>query len=317
MENSVHNAQPVLPGSEPPRDSEIEQVRIELQALDPDGRRFAAAIRRTFDMLLDGRNTGRFRWEQLFKTEKTHCGTLVEINLQREFGFDGGQSMDYSVTGIDVDCKYSQAMWHWTIPPEAIGHICLLVWADDQAGIWSAGLARITDDILNQGRNRDGKSTIRAAKRGRITWLHRDATLPENVLLRLPQSDIDAIFGQSSGQARVNELFRRAQGRIISRATIATVAQQEDYMKRVRGNGGARTHLRPEGIIVLGQYSSDAQLAGALGVPVPGRGDSISVRLARVDLSFPDVPVVEINGAQWRVARPEDPVQPAPTLPKR
>ena len=38
------------------------------------------------------------------------------------------------------------------------------------------------------------------------------------------------------------------QRRIIRRAELATVAQQDDFMKRARGNGGARTTLRPEGI---------------------------------------------------------------------
>ena len=47
----------------------------------------AKVLRRTYDMLLDGQHTGRYRWDQLLKTEKTHFGTLVEINLQRAFGF--------------------------------------------------------------------------------------------------------------------------------------------------------------------------------------------------------------------------------------
>jgi Restriction endonuclease NaeI len=56
-------------------------VAAYLLAEDPRGRRFAAALRRTIDMLLDGQHTGRYRWEELHKTEKTHAGTLVEINL--------------------------------------------------------------------------------------------------------------------------------------------------------------------------------------------------------------------------------------------
>ncbi len=48
-------------------------------------------------MLLDGQHTGRYRWDQLHKTEKTHFGTLVEINLQRAFGFDDGMTMDFAI----------------------------------------------------------------------------------------------------------------------------------------------------------------------------------------------------------------------------
>ena len=47
---------------------------------DPRGERTAAVFRATYDQLYDGQHTGRFRWSQLYKTEKTHFGTLLEIN---------------------------------------------------------------------------------------------------------------------------------------------------------------------------------------------------------------------------------------------
>src|SRR5262245_51917009 len=110
---------------------ELESVAATLHVQDPDGSRFSKAFRRTIDMLLDGQNTGRFRWEQLYKTEKTHAGTLIEINLHREFHFGNGDKMDYKIDGIDVDCKFSQDFGRWMIPPEAVGHICLLTWCSD------------------------------------------------------------------------------------------------------------------------------------------------------------------------------------------
>src|ERR1022692_627795 len=33
-------------------------------------------------------------------------GTLVEINLHRQFGFEDGDVTDYRIAGIEVDCKY-------------------------------------------------------------------------------------------------------------------------------------------------------------------------------------------------------------------
>ena len=95
---------------------------------------------------------------------------------------------------------------------------------------------------------------------------------------------------------------------------VATVAQQDDYMKRVRGNGGARTSLRSEGIIVLGQFSSHVEIAKHLGVPEPGRGESVSVQLTPA--RAPGVGVAKINGAFWRVIKPGDPVVSAPILSK-
>lgn len=296
-------------------DSEMEAVLARLMSIDQVGARMARAIRRTFDMLLDGQHTGRFRWEQLHKTEKTHCGTLIEINLQREFDFADGALLDYSINGTEVDCKYSQKLAEWMIPPEAVGEILLGLWANDKAAHWSAGLVRASEEHLNPGANRDAKRTLSKQGRMAIHWLFRNAPLQENVLLRIPSEDIDAIFRSTSGQKRVNELFRRVQGRPISRTVIATVAMQEDYMKRVRGNGGARSTLRPEGIVIFGQYRNHVQAAVALGLPAPGPGEFVSARLARRRADHGIAPYVELDGEQWVVADGGDPVEPAPPLP--
>lgn len=298
-------------------DPELDAVAAAILAADPDGTRFARAFRRTIDMLLDGQNTGRFRWEQLYKTEKTHAGTLIEINLQREFHFDNGDRMDYRIGGADVDCKFSQTFGGWMIPPEALDHLCLLTWCNDNDGQWSVGLVRIAEHRLRDGKNRDGKRTMTQAGSKTARWLYRNAPLPENVLLQLSPDDIKAIFASSSGQKRVNELFRRALGRRVGRSVVATVAQQFDYMKRVRADGGARTALQPEGILILGQYSFDQAVAAALGVAVPQDGESVSVRVAAWKPDDGDVPRAEIDGALWRVAQPDDPPGLAPKLPER
>ena len=103
-----------------------------------------------------------------------------------------------------------------------------------------------------------------------MRWLHARAPLQENALIRLPERDVAAIFAPSSGQQRANELFRRAQRMRVSRTVVATVAMQDDYMKRVRGGGGARDQLRAEGIVIFGDYAGDQVLASALGLPRPG-----------------------------------------------
>ena len=296
-------------------DSRLEAVAAELLHLDPDGARTARALRKTFDMLLDGTNTGRFRWDQLHKTEKTHCGTLVEINLQRDFGFADGSAMDYSICGTDVDCKYSQDLGKWMIPPEAMGHLCLGLWANDQQGKWSSGLFRVAEDMLTAD-NRDKKRSLTATARdSQVHWLFRDAPLPENVLLRLPQADIDAIFASKHGTKRTDELFRRTQGKIVSRNVVATVAMQDDPLKRVRYNGGSRTALRPEGIVIFGQYSVHGQLAQQLGLPVPGPGEFVSARLSAAQPKHSG-PRIRLDGSDWVLAGPNDPYETAPMLPK-
>jgi hypothetical protein len=224
------------------RDRAIHAVATEVLTLDPTGSRTAAVLRNTFDQLYDGQRTGRYRWDQLSKVESEGCGPLVEINLQREFKFLDGTALDYAIAEVDVDCKYSQRIGGWMIPPEARDHLCLLLSAEDTAApTWSMGLVRASANHLNLGANRDAKATLNGAGRRAITWIQQNAPLPANVLLKLNAATVDRIFAQPSGQKRINELFRSALGTVIGRAAVATVAQQDDYMKRVRANGGAAT----------------------------------------------------------------------------
>ena len=295
-------------------DPELEAVAAAFKKLDPDGSRTAQVLRDTFDQLYNGQLTGRFCWEQLHKTEKTHCGTLVEINLHREFGFEDGSEMDYRIAGVEVDCKYSQTLNAWMIPPEARNHLCLVVWALDSASpSWSMGLVRATPENLNTGGNRDAKATLNDAGRKATVWLFKDAPLPPNVLLQIDRKIVDRIMAHGSGQARINDLFRSSLCRIVGRAAVATVAKEVDYMKRVRANGGARSALQPEGILVLGQFKSHAAIARALGTPVPGYGDTVSVRVTPA--TGPGYGVAQIAERFWRVAQPNDPVVNAPDLP--
>jgi hypothetical protein len=293
-------------------DEELDAVAAEIRQLDPTGERTARVLRDTLDQLYDGQRTGRYSWHQLHKTEKTHCGTLVEINLHREFEFGDGELLDYRIADIDVDCKYSQGKT-WTIPPEAVDHICLLVTANDERSRWSMGLLRIKEERLNLGRNRDRKATLNQEGRDSITWLFDDAELPPNILLQLPRETVDKIMSHKSGQQRVNELFRSALGMRVGRGVVATVAQQADYMKRVRGNGGARTSLQPEGIIILGQFSSHKAIARDLGLPIPEHGESVSVRVTPAEDGAQNT--ADIAGVCYRLAGESDQITPAPLLP--
>ncbi|MEU7138213.1 NaeI family type II restriction endonuclease [Nocardia sp. NPDC046473] len=299
-------------------DEELDAVQLELYRLDPTGARVARVLRDTLDQLYDGQRTGRWNFSQLFKTEKTHMGTLVEINLQREFEFEDGEATDYRIAGIEVDCKYSMRYGGWTLPPEVVDHIALLITADDDHATWNAGLVRVKESYLNLGRNRDAKTTLSLKGRAKVRELWPDVRfLAPNIYIQLDGVTRDRIFsaksrvGNRHGQARTNELFRSVHGRIIRRAEIATVAQQDDFMKRVRTNGGSRTVLQHDGIIILGHQ--EREVAAKLGLPVPSKGEFVAARVtpARIDR---DDPVAEIGGVKWSVARPGDPKVPAPVI---
>ena len=301
-------------------DPDLEKVEAELYRLDPAGDHVARVLRDTLDQLYDGQHTGRWNYGQLHKTEKTHMGTLVEINLHRQFGFADGDATDYRVAGVEVDCKYSMSYGGWELPPEVIDHICLVITASDADSSWSAGLIRVRASYLRPVPNRDAKRQLRSAGRAHIRTLWpAHGRLAENLFLHLDAEVRDRIFsarglrGLQHGQAKTNELFRQVQKRVIRRAELATVAQQDDFMKRARGNGGARSHLRSEGILVLGHQDYDPLVARDLGLPVPRKGEFISARVVPATGGRGD-PVAMIGGAGWALARPGDPVVPAPEI---
>lgn len=307
----------VTPSTSSPRpptepDTELETLLDELRSLDPTGHRFASILRDVWDQQLDGAHTGRYRWDQLLKTEKSFMETLVRRSVLREFRFSSGESLEFQLDGIEFDCKYSLRAGRWVLPREAVGKLCMLIWADDSQTRWGAGIVRVHEHYLSPGLNRDGKSSLNQEGRAAVKWLHRDASLPENVLLRLPEEEVTAIFARRSGQARVEELFRRAQRRLISMACVATVAMQANAAKRIRA---ARSQLRAEGLIVLGSNARDQRIAHELGLPVPETREWISARISPQDATYDETPFIELGQRRWTLAEPGDTVSPVPELP--
>lgn len=307
----VQSVQPGEMKADLPGDGSLDQVAEELIRLDPTGERVASVIRTTYDQVYDGRRTGRFRWSHLAKVEKTYFGSLIEINLQREFGFNDGERLDFSIAGVEVDCKWSQRDGAWMIPPEAVDQICMLVHASDETSRWKLGLAHCGRTNLRSSANRDAKTTLSLEGRETIRWIWEER-FRENILLRMTPEVETAVMSPRSGTERLNALFLAFPHHVIPRSVIETVARQSDALKRVRYNGGSRSALRPHGFVILGGDSkAHRNIAIALGLPTPGRGEFVAARLA------PTAHGVGIGDRCWRLATDTDPVVDAPILPNR
>ncbi len=212
------------------------------------------AIRKSFDEVIDGPRTGRFRIEQLEKTEKTYIGTKVEIVLRVELGLERGQILDNLICGHEVDTKFSLSQG-WMIPREAVGQICMLVAGNDNAGTFVTGLLRMTEDVLTFGSNQDGKRSVSAKGRKSILWIADNLPMPENFLLNLPTDIRTCIMSQHNGMQRVRALFQSVTGKIIPRIAIEQVAQQKDPLRRARQT---KASLLGAGFLVLcATYESD------------------------------------------------------------
>ncbi|GAA2912816.1 hypothetical protein Acy02nite_48560 [Actinoplanes cyaneus] len=286
-------------------DEALSQVAAHLLLLDPHGSLTGHVLRDTFDQIYDGQRTGRYSIDRLAKTERTHFGSLVEINLQRRFQYDDGDDLDFGIAGHDVDAKYSMTFGRWMIPVEAQGKLCMLIHADDYRSRWSLGVIRADLNILTKP-NRDQKRNIKSAFLERGKWLFRDAPLPVNTLLSLPEADRLAIEAQPPGKHRVAELMRRAEGRVVNRASIEATAQQRDSMKRVRANGGALDLLTSEGFLLLSGTRLAAQrIAYELGLPHPPPGGFVPVKVAAASLGCTE-PTATVRGVVIKRWRPGD-----------
>ncbi|MGO9319064.1 MAG: NaeI family type II restriction endonuclease [Terracidiphilus sp.] len=231
-------------------------------------------LRKAIDEVIDSARTNRFTLDEIEKTEKTYLGTKVEILLRNWLGFPQGEILDLSIDGIETDIKNTMRST-WMIPSEAMGHPCILVKTDEQSARFSIGIIMIRDDVLSTGKNKDGKSSISLAGRDKIHWILQDELYPENFWQNLSQDLRIKITSPNSGTKRLDALFRYVQKRPISRTLLLGLGQQDDAMKRLRKNGGARDSLARDGIALLsGNY--DSALIEALKLPRCEKGEFIS-----------------------------------------
>ena len=234
-------------------------------------------IRTALDEVIDMPRSGRFSLDQLEKTEKTYVGTKVEILFRHEFGFPKGVKLDLLISGIEVDVK-NTVRSNWTIPREAVGEICILLRSDDNKSRFSAGLLRCSLENLNAGQNQDKKRTIGERGRERILWLIKDGDLPVNFFLQM-DSEIRSYIFEAVGTERIARLFLKNIGIPIKREIIKMAAQQEDYMKRVRGNGGARDIVEALGFEILyGYFTDQKERAASLGFEDLGKNEFICLK---------------------------------------
>ncbi|MFK7940958.1 MAG: NaeI family type II restriction endonuclease [Roseovarius sp.] len=241
------------------------------------GAKVAQMLRGCIDDVIMTPKTGRRSYDELEKTEKTYIGTRVEIELRSMLRLPKGR-LDTVICGQDVDIKHTMGST-WMIPTEAVGVPCILMAADETRARCYLGLIVARPACLSVSQNKDAKKSISAEGFQHILWLLVDHPYPRNFWSTVPEDAVDRVFAGASGNARVMQLLREVQGRVIARDVIEAVAQQKDFMRRLRadGGGGARDKLAAEGIWLLnGHY--DSALIAALGLPACGASEFIAHR---------------------------------------
>jgi Restriction endonuclease NaeI len=223
-------------------------------------------FRSAIDEVIDTARTGRFFFKDLEKTEKTYLGTKFEILLRDWLQVPRGILLDLMIGEREVDVKSTTGGGSgWMIPPEALDQFCILLRVNESLAKCAVGIARARPAYMRSGENRDQKTSFSAAGTRNIWWLVSDFAYTPNFWSCINDELRIRIMKSGKGTKRLAMLFEHCIGMPVSRVQVAAIAAQDDFMKRLRKNGGARDILAPKGIAIL--YSeTDRDLMLQLGL---------------------------------------------------
>ncbi|MBY5399909.1 hypothetical protein HFN01_34540 [Rhizobium leguminosarum] len=237
-----------------------------------------ALLRQAFDEVIDAPRTNRFTFAEIEKTEKTYLGTKVEILFRNYLGVPKGSILDMSIDGTEIDIKNTTGR-DWMLPREVVGRPAVLIRSNEKTAKCDLGLVVCHRDYMRSSTNQDGKGQLRADQHANIWWILRNHPYPRNFWEVLSLRERNEIIAAGGGTNRIAALFEKIQRQPISRHQVQALAQQSDYMKRIRRNGGARDILAPKGVAIL-WGSKDRELIDLLNLGPVTPEEFISVRPA-------------------------------------
>ncbi len=236
-------------------------------------------IRDAIDFVIDPVRTARTQVKDLDNVEKTFIGLKIEHYFRDLLDVPKGLR-DLVIEGLDVDVKNTVGTT-WMIPPETYktGDPCLLIATAEEDGLCWLGLLLAKTAYLNAP-NRDQKCSVSSAGFEHILWIVKGQRFPTSRWEGINMGRFRELRKLKGGSRRAAAFFRENLRRPVHRAIVqALLFDQDDYMKRLRGNGGARDELRGDGIVLLSGAYDAAQIAG-MGLRTIGRDEFIAVRIA-------------------------------------
>lgn len=240
-------------------------------------------MKEAVDFVLDPVCTGRTKMEELDKVEKTFIGLKIEHYLRDWLGVPKGLKRDLHIDGVEVDIKNTIGTT-WMIPPETYRteEPCLLIASAKFDGrCWLGIVVARNAYLTGEDGNRDKKRQISSEGRRHVMWLVEDEPYPVSTWDCIDMVRFRELRKVSPGEKRAAEFFRENIGKIIHRSIVqALLHDQLDYMKRVRGNGGARDILQAEGVRVLnGYWLADRAVAKSQGVELSSSDEFLALRV--------------------------------------
>jgi hypothetical protein len=236
--------------------NELSRLRRAIHSSAGSGRELEAAmpqlLQEAIDFVIDPVRTARNSIAELDSVEKTFIGLKVEHFLRDFLNVPSGLR-DLVIDGTDVDVKNTVSTT-WTIPPETYRseEPCLLIAIADADKKFWLGLIIAKSDYLTKAGNRDSKRSVSAEGLRNILWLVEGDALPPSRFHNIALERFRELRRFKGGSNRAAQFFRENLNKPIHRVVVQTLLyDQLDYMKRLRGNGGARDILLKEKIYLL------------------------------------------------------------------
>jgi hypothetical protein len=233
---------------------------------------FSLLTLEAIEFVLDPVRTGRTTLSELDNVEKTFIGLKIEHFLRDMLDAPKGVR-DLVIAGHDVDVKNTVSTpWAWMIPPETFRNeepVVLIAANETERKAWM-GLMVTRDGYLGKP-NRDGKRGILTPAYANILWVAPAIDWPPNRWREIDMARFRELRNIRGGSRRAATFFAENQRKIIHRKVVqALLHDQDDPMKRLRGNHGARDLLAPTGVALL-SGTRDGPLLRTFGYELTGQ----------------------------------------------
>jgi hypothetical protein len=239
-----------------------DAILMRTKGLEGLRQRFPTLIADAIDFVIDPVRTARTKVAELDNVEKTFVGLKIE-HFFRDFLDLPKGIRDLRIEGYDLDIKNTVGVT-WMIPPETYRQEepCLLIASASKDNSCSLGLMMARDSYLTKP-NRDKKRGVGKRGRDNILWIVERQPLPKSRWDGIDMARFRELRKIKGGAVRAAQFFRENIGLPVHRSVLhALLFDQKDYMKRIRGNGGARDLLKADGIAALsGTFDSARMIA--------------------------------------------------------
>ncbi|HEY1256546.1 MAG TPA: NaeI family type II restriction endonuclease, partial [Terracidiphilus sp.] len=134
-------------------------------------------LRKAIDEVIDSARTNRFTLDETKINERIYLGAKVRVQLRNCLKLSRVKMPDLGLDEMEIGIQ-STIRETWSIPPEVVGNLCLLVKSDEKHSVCSFGAIVIRDEVLNAAGKSSSRRMISNTGINKIHWILKDEPLP-------------------------------------------------------------------------------------------------------------------------------------------